>query len=217
MKIKEKPELMRLFNVESEYAEDVEDALNHGYVVSYLARRLAETLGNSEAYCDMIADAGLLHDIGKLRLSDKMYGRKQELLRIEEMKYVREFPELSYKILCEQQAGTEELRRIVLHQRENYDGSGYPDKLAGEAIPLGSRIIRICDVYVALISDRPYRKAFDTNTAMELMIDEVKNFDMKAFLAFMRLANEDDFAEIHEYVDRINKTKNYDYSAIYSA
>lgn len=215
--IKEKPELMRLFNVEAEYAEDVEDAVNHGYIVSYLARRLAETLGYEEEFCDMIADAGLLHDIGKLQLSDKMYGRKKELLRIEEMKYVRQFPELSYKVLCEQQAGTEELRRIVLHQRENYDGSGYPDKLAGEAIPLGSRIIRICDVYVALISDRPYRKAFDSSTAMELMIEEVKNFDMKAFLGFMTLAHEDDFVRIHEYVDRINKTKNYDYSAIYSA
>ncbi|MBR5967712.1 MAG: HD domain-containing protein [Lachnospiraceae bacterium] len=208
---------MRLFNVEAEYAEDVEDAVNHGYIVSYLARRLAETLGYEEEFCDMIADAGLLHDIGKLQLSDKMYGRKKELLRIEEMKYVRQFPELSYKVLCEQQAGTEELRRIVLHQRENYDGSGYPDKLAGEAIPLGSRIIRICDVYVALISDRPYRKAFDSSTAMELMIEEVKNFDMKAFLGFMTLAHEDDFVRIHEYVDRINKTKNYDYSAIYSA
>ncbi len=217
MMIKEKPELMRLFNVDAEYAEDVEDAVNHGYVVSFLSRRLAETLGHDEAYCDMIADAGLLHDIGKLQLSDKMYGRKKELLRIEEMKYVRQYPELSYKVLCEQQAGTEELRRIVLHQRENFDGSGYPDKLAGEAIPLGSRIIRICDVYVALISDRPYRKAFDSSTAMELMIEEVKNFDMKAFLGFMRLAHEDDFGKIHEYVDRINKTKNYDYSAIYSA
>ena len=49
------------------------------------------------------------------------------------------------------------------------------------------------------------------------MIEEVKNFDMKAFLGFMRLAHEDDFERIHEYVDRINKTKNYDYSAIYSA
>ena len=146
-----------------------------------------------------------------------MYGRQKELLRIEEMKYVRQYPELSYKVLCEQKVGTEELRRIVLHHHENYDGSGYPDKLAGESIPLGSRIIRVCDVYVALISDRPYRKAFDCSTAMELMIEEVKNFDMKIFLAFMRLANDDDFEQIHEYVDRINKTKHYDYSANYSA
>ena len=217
MMIKGKPELMRLFNIEAEYAEDVEDAINHGYIVSFLSGRLAKTLGHDAPYCDMISDAGLLHDIGKLQLGGLMYGRKKELLRIEEMKYVRQFPELSYKFLCEQQVGSEELRRIVLHQRENYDGSGYPDKLAGEAIPLGSRIIRICDVYVALISDRPYRKAFDSSTAMELMIEEVKNFDMKAFLAFMRLAHEDDFDQIHEYVDRVNKTKNYDYSAIYSA
>ena len=217
MMIREKPELMRLFNFEAENAEDVVDALNHGYIVSFLSRRLAEELNREKAYCEMIADAGLLHDIGKFRFGNEMTVRHKELLRIEEMKYVRQYPEMSYRYLCEQQVGTEELRRIILHHRENYDGSGYPDKLAGEAIPLGSRIIRICDVYVALISDRPYRKAFDYSTAMELMIEEVKNFDMKVFLAFMRLANEDDFGEIHEYVDRLNKTKNYDYSAIYSA
>ena len=64
------------------------------------------------------------------------------------------------------------------------DGSGYPENLAGEGIPLGARIVRVCDVYAALTSDRPYRTAFDKKSAVELMIESVKDFDVKVFLAF---------------------------------
>ncbi len=211
--IKTKPELMKLFNVDTVYKEDVEDAINHGFAVSCLSQMLARNMGNDEWYCEMVADAGLLHDIGKLQVSEHMYGRQKDLLRIEEMKYVRKEPELGYKLLCEKNVGTEELRRIVYHHHENYDGSGYPDKLRGEAIPLGSRILRVCDVYVALISDRPYRKAFDNETAMELMIEEVKNFDMRIFLTFMQMVNSDNLDEIHNFVDRVNRSKHYDYPA----
>jgi HD-GYP domain-containing protein (c-di-GMP phosphodiesterase class II) len=56
---------------------------------------------------------------------------------------------------------------------------------------LGARILRVCDVFSALISDRPYRRAFDKETAMELMIEEVKNFDMEVFLAFQRVIHND--------------------------
>ena len=80
----------------------------------------------------------------------------------------------------------------ILYHHENYDGSGYPDNLQGESIPLGARILRVCDVFIALTSDRPYRKAFDTETAVTLMIDEVKNFDIKVFLAFLKVVHEID-------------------------
>ena len=80
----------------------------------------------------------------------------------------------------------------MLHHHENWDGSGYPDSLRGEEIPYGARILRVCDVFSALISDRPYRKAFDSATAMELMIEEIKNFDIKVFLAFQRIIHRDE-------------------------
>ena len=64
------------------------------------------------------------------------------------------------------------------------------------SIPEGARILRVCDVFAALISNRPYRSAFDVDTAMELMIEEVKNFDMKIFLAFQRMVNADDFIHV---------------------
>lgn len=211
MMIKTKPELLALFNVENGFEEDAEDSLNHGFLVSNLAYRVSKELGLDDDFCEMIIDAGILHDIGKLELSDRLYGRNREVLKIEEMKYVRTHPQLGYKILSEKQIGSKELRESVLHHHENYDGTGYPDNIRGEAIPLGARILRVCDVYSALISNRPYRAAFDRNTAMELMIDEVKNFDMKLFLALMRVIHSDDFSEIEDYASRVNQNKHYDY------
>ncbi len=214
MMVKEKSKLMELFNVDIDFEEDIEDAINHGYIVSNLAFRLARELGYDEEFCNMMADAGLLHDIGKLELSNKMYGRQKNVLKIEEMKYVRRHPSIGYQRLCDENVGTEELRQIVLHHHENFDGSGYPNNTKGTAIPLGSRILRVCDVYSALISDRPYRPAFDRNTAMELMIEEVKNFDMEVFLAFMRIVHEDDFEDILNFVDKVNANKHYDYDLL---
>ena len=62
-----------------------------------------------------------------------------------------------------------------------------PYRLEGRNIPMGARILRVSDVFCALTSDRPYRKAFDEETAVRLMIDEIKNYDMKVFLAFQRV------------------------------
>ena len=79
--------------------------------------------------------------------------------------------------------------KSILYHHENYDGSGYPSNKSGEEIPIGARILRVCDVFAALRSDRPDRKAFDMETVMELMIEEVKNFDMQVFLAFQRVVH----------------------------
>lgn len=209
--IREKAELMALFNVDTEFEEDVEDALNHGFLVSNLAFRIAKEIGCDDEFCYMIADAGILHDIGKLQLSDQLYGRSKDVLKIEEMKYVRMHPTLGFNMLTEKNIGDENMRAAILHHHENYDGTGYPDNIKGEEIPLGARILRVCDVYSALVSDRPYRKAFDKDTAMELMIDEVKNFDMQLFLALMRVVHDDDFGEMEDYIDRVNSNKHYEY------
>jgi HD-GYP domain-containing protein (c-di-GMP phosphodiesterase class II) len=163
-------------------SEDSEEAIDHGILVANLGLRLSEELGFDNNFCSEIAKAGIVHDIGKLQISSLLYGRKEGVLRIEEIKYVRRHPTLGYNYLKEKNIGTEDFRNIILHHHENYDGSGYPDNIKGDLIPVGSRILRICDVYAALVSERPYRAAFDKNASMELMIDEVKNFDMNFFL-----------------------------------
>ena len=84
----------------------------------------------------------------------------------------------------------------MLYHHENYDGTGYPANLYQDEIPFGARVLRVCDTFAALTSDRPYRKAFDFESAVELMIEESKNFDMLVFLAFLRVIHREDFEEM---------------------
>ena len=167
---------------------DLSEELNHGIAVSNLAYAVAAELGQDEEFCYQMAIAGMLHDIGKLKLTDYINGQENDPLLIEELKYVRMHSSLGYEELKDQ-GYSELVPQSVLYHHENYDGSGYPSNLRGDSIPLGARILRVCDVYAALSSDRPYRKAFDVSTVIELMIDEIKNFDMEVFLAFQRVVH----------------------------
>ena len=105
---------------------------------------------------------------------------------IEELKYVRMHYTLGYEILKDQGYSDYVLESILYHH-ENFDGSGYPSNRSGKDIPMGARILRVCDVYAALSMDRPYRKALENDEVLRLMIDEIKNFDMQVFLAFQRV------------------------------
>lgn len=167
---------------------DLSEELNHGIAVSNLAYAVAAELGQDEEFCYQMAIAGMLHDIGKLKLTSYINGQENDPLLIEELKYVRMHSSLGYEELKDQ-GYSELVLQSVLYHHENYDGSGYPSNLRGDSIPLGARILRVCDVYAALSSDRPYRKAFDVSTVIELMIDEIKNFDMEVFLAFQRVVH----------------------------
>ena len=168
---------------------DVYAELKHGMMVSNLAYEVAKEMGFSEEFCYELAIAGMLHDIGKLKLTGYINGRENSALVIEELKYVRMHSTLGYEELKSQNKYSDFVLESILYHHENYDGSGYPSNKSGEEIPIGARILRVCDVFTALRSDRPYRKAFDMETVMELMIEEVKNFDMQVFLAFQRVVH----------------------------
>lgn len=162
------------------------EQITHGICVSNLVYMLAKELDLEEEVCYELSLAGILHDIGKIKLKSYLYGEDEETLTVEKLRYIRMHSKLGYDILVKHNF-SDFILESVLYHHENYDGSGYPENLQGDNIPMGARIIRICDVFAALISDRAYRKAFDMDTAVELMIDEVKNFDMKFFLAFFRV------------------------------
>ena len=166
---------------------DLISVINHGIAVSNLAYQVGETIGLPQDQCYELALAGVLHDIGKLRLSRYVSGKENPLV-VEEIKYVRRHPQLGCEALQNRGYSSFVLETIYYHH-ENYDGSGYPQNLQGEEIPLGSRILRVCDTYAALTEKRPYREAFDPETAIRLMIDEIKNFDMQVFLAFMKVVH----------------------------
>lgn len=173
--------------------QDISDAILHGIYVSNMAYEIGKEMRLSKDVLHELAIAGMLHDIGKLKLAEN--NQEKHNLVIEQLRYVRMHSQLSYEILRDK-GYSQFVLKSILHHHENYDGSGYPDNIAEVDIPLGARILRICDVFIALTSDRAYRKAFDVNTAVSLMIDEVKNFDMKIFLAFLNVVNEIDIDKV---------------------
>jgi len=173
---------------------DLDDQVEHAMLVSKLAYSVGKELGLDEQTCQALFDAGQVHDIGKEELASYVSEGKDPLL-VEEMKYVRMHSKKGYEILKERQY-SQFILESVLHHHENVDGSGYPDNLAGADIPYGARVLRVCDAFSALIANRPYRKAFDENTAIELMIEEIKNFDIEIFLAFQRVVHEDKYKDV---------------------
>lgn len=176
--------------ISSYLTEDLKTEIAHGIEVSRFAGMLAKELKLDPDLCHDIEIAGMLHDIGKLRASTYLYGGEEDTLNVEKMRYVRLHASLGYEVV-KKEGYSDRVCDMILHHHENYDGTGYPDNLVGEQIPLGARILRVCDVFVALISDRPYRKAFDSKTAVELLIEEVRHFDMKIFLTFQSIVHDE--------------------------
>ena len=169
----------------------LDDRVSHAMQVSKLAYMVWQELNLEDDTCQLLFEAGIVHDIGKEKIGSHFYEMRKNPMIVEEIRYVRMHATIGYEILKEREY-PEFILQSVLHHHENWDGSGYPDSLRGEEIPYGARILRVCDVFSALISDRPYRKAFDSATAMELMIEEIKNFVIKVFLAFQRIIHRDE-------------------------
>lgn len=174
---------------------DFKSGIKHGVLVANLTYALAKEYGMSETESYELKVAAMVHDIGKLKLSEYLYGRTNEGLPEEEKKYMSMHSKISYDVLKKYDY-SDNIMEVVLSHHECYDGSGYPDGLVGEDIPIGARILKVTDEFAALISDRPYRKAFDIDTAVSIMIDEVKNLDMKVFILFQRLIHEESTLEL---------------------
>jgi len=148
-------------------AIDAKDGFTRGHAdrVSRIAGAIAREIGVPEREIEQIELAGLLHDIGKIGVEDRIL-MKPARLEPDETALMRRHPIYGASIL-EPSAALRPLVPIVLHHHENYDGSGYPEGLKGEAIPLGSRVIIVADAYEAMTSDRIYRKAIGHEKAME--------------------------------------------------
>lgn len=136
---------------------DAKDAYTRGHSerVALVGKILAEQLGLPAKEIDDIHLSGLLHDIGKVGVDDRIL-RKESKLDDDEFEQIKKHPEIGCQIL----RGLANLERIlpgVRNHHESFDGTGYPDQLAGEAIPLMARILAVADSYDAMGSDRPYR------------------------------------------------------------
>ncbi|SHH17084.1 HD domain-containing phosphohydrolase [Thermosipho atlanticus] len=147
----------------------------HSLRVAQWSKIVARELDLSENEQKKIYIAGLLHDIGKVGVEEYILLKKAPLTS-QEIEKIREHPVLGVKIL-EPANVPKEIIKAVLYHHENYDGSGYPEGISGEKIPVLARIIRVVDSYDAMISDRPYRKAF----SKEWAIEELKRCSGKQF------------------------------------
>ena len=161
-----------------------EETQGHSLRVVKYTLKLAELLGvRDENQLKILEYGSLLHDIGKIGIPDAIL-KKPGKLTTEEWDIMRTHPMVGYKILHRIEF-LEEASQIVLHHHEKYDGTGYPDKLSGGNIPLGSRIFAVADTVDAMTSERPYRKALSFEVASEELIKHSGlQFDPKVVEAF---------------------------------
>ncbi len=149
--------------------EEIKDPYTKGHSlnVANYSEIIARELGLKDKDIAVLRTAALLHDIGKISIPDWLL-LKPTSLSEEEFNLVKLHSVVGEKLLSRVE-GFEEVAKIVRHHHEKWDGSGYPDGLKGEEIPLFSRIIAVADVYDSLISYRPYRKALSSNEAFSIM------------------------------------------------
>ncbi|ABR49820.1 metal dependent phosphohydrolase [Alkaliphilus metalliredigens QYMF] len=142
----------------------------HSYRVAEYAAGIAKEMKMSHDKIDKINTAAILHDIGKIGIADIILNKPGQL-EDDEFLQIQKHPEIGAKILGEVDF-LKEVAEIIKHHHERYDGKGYPDKLCGDAIPLEACVLAVADAYDAMTSNRPYRKATDSNRALRIIINE---------------------------------------------
>ncbi len=142
----------------------------HTERVGQLARRIAEELGFDEADLRAIEVGAVMHDIGKIGIPDRIL-LKPGPLTVEERREMERHPEISSYILGELEMPTL-VKQMARNHHERFDGTGYPDGLVGEEIPLPARILTVADTLDAITTDRPYRPARSAAQALEILESE---------------------------------------------
>ena len=141
----------------------------HSERVARYAKRLARELGYDQEGSKRIYLTGLLHDIGKIGLSDSVLKKKGPLTE-EEFAEIKRHPDLGWAILRELEP-MDYVLPGVLHHHERFDGAGYPDGLTADATPLEGRLLAVVDAFDAMTSDRPYRKGMPWEKAVSVLLD----------------------------------------------
>lgn len=172
---------------------DFNDPYTHGHSqrVSDLAAKLATFLGLSPQEQYAIRDAGFLHDIGKIA-TNKDILHKPGALNGKEYEHVKQHPVVGERI-CSPLKFAKPLLPMIRSHHERFNGTGYPDGLAGADIPLGARIIGIVDLYDALTSIRSYRRGMSRDVALEVMKIEAEKgyWDKDILMPFVEIVKQE--------------------------
>lgn len=166
--------------------DTLEQLKDHNRKVGELSFKLAKFINMKNKECNIIYAAALNHDVGKLYIPHKILNKPGKLDK-KEFEIMKKHPVYSYDYLKNNKELHEEICIIAKYHHENYDGTGYPEGLKGVEIPLGARIVRICDVFHALTSDRVYKGKLECNSALEIMLNEERYYDPEIFKAFIKL------------------------------
>ena len=162
------------------------DKYSRGHIdrVSDYAQRLGKAMNLDEEMMKILQSGATLHDVGKIGVRDEIL-KKQGPLDAEEQKEMREHVIIGVNIIRPIKSMAA-LSDLVRYHQEFYDGSGYPDGLKGEEIPLTARIIKVCDAYDAMTTDRSYRKGMSKKDAsQELVAKSGTEFDPEIVEKFL--------------------------------
>ena len=178
-------------DIETPIHADIKETISHGIIVSNLAYLVGKELGLQEEVCYDLAVAGMLHDIGKVRLNFYMNEKvEDEILAVDETRYMRMHPSIGYAILADYDYNQTVLDAVLYHH-EHYDGTGYPRGLAGQNIPYMARILTIADCFDAMTAKRPYKQALSVEYAVnELEKNSGTQFDPVLVKKFVELIHE---------------------------
>ena len=158
----------------------------HSKRVGVYATQIGEEMGLDQEMLRMLHDAGVLHDIGKIGIKDEILLKPAPLTQ-DEQRVMQQHSVIGEAIV----RPVRSLQRVVglvRHHHERYDGSGYPDGLRGEAVPMGARILSVADSYDAMVTDRPYRKRLPIETTkVELRRLCGIQYDAQVVDAFLRV------------------------------
>ncbi len=169
----------------------------HSLRVSRLAKKIAEELGLNRVSVDRVANAALLHDVGKIEAVYTDILRKPDALTPDERAVMESHVTRGVQLLRDLSSVPEEVVRIVKHHHEREDGKGYPDGLLGDEIPLGSKIIVLCDAVDAMLSDRPYRDALPLSAVLDQLHEQAgRQFDHRVVRAATRSDILAEYAEV---------------------
>lgn len=158
----------------------------HSLRVSILAAMLGKWLGYSDEEILELAESGLLFDMGKMRIPEYLL-QKTDKVTPEEFELIKKHAQFSYSILLRTRGVSSNIKYAALHHHERMDGSGYPLRLRENQIHDFAKIIMVCDVFDALITDRPYSKAISPIMAAEYLLwSSGKLFDTKVCYVFIK-------------------------------
>lgn len=162
------------------------EIVQHNIKVSKLAEKIGYALGLDEEVCQSIAVSGVFIDIGKMSMNPSVFKNTRDLTE-EEYAYVKQHTTKSTQMLMQANHISKDVLINIIHHHENYDGSGYPANLVGDQIPIGARILKICDVFFALLEKRAFREDYSKKDAIQIMDKEKNQFDPKIMPVFKEI------------------------------